>query len=168
MKYLDQSGFSLCLPPTYTWSPKGQRLPVRTRWGSKGRINLIGSWSLQGAQEQLEYRFLEGSCGKQAVIAYLDALASHALRMNTFTVVVLDNASFHRAKDVQDRRPHWEEQGLYLRYLPAYCPHLNLIEGIWRQLKGFLMPRRYYNSLEELNAALLSALATLNAVEVQG
>ncbi len=94
-------------------------------------------------------------------------LAELAQQSTTFTVVVLDNASFHRAKEVQEQQPHWEEQGFYLRYLPAYCPHLNLIEGIWRQLKGFLMPRRYYNSLDELKQALFAALTVLGAVEVQ-
>lgn len=127
----------------------------------------MGTWSLQRETERLEYRFLEGSCHKGAVIAYLDALAKQAEQSSTFTVVVLDNAPFHRAQEVQDRWPQWEEQGLYLRYLPAYCPHLNLIEGIWRRLKSFLMPRRYYNSLDELKQALLAALAVLGAVEVQ-
>ena len=141
---------------------------MRTRWGSKGRLNLIGTWSLYGEKEQLEYRFLSGSCRTQDVIAYLDALALQAQQGSTFTVVVMDNAPFHRAQGVQERRPEWEEQGLYLRYLPPYCPHLNLIEGLWRHLKGFLMPRRYYDSLQALKAAVCSALQVLKAVEVQG
>lgn len=37
---------------------QGERLLVRTRWGRKGRLNLMGSCSLQGEKEQLEYRFL--------------------------------------------------------------------------------------------------------------
>ncbi len=47
------------------------------------------------------------------------------------------------------------------------CPHLNLIEGVWRKLKGFLMPRRFYDSVAELRQAVLSALRLLEAVEVQ-
>ena len=140
---------------------------MRTRWGSKGRLNLIGTWSLHGEGTHLEYRFLEGSCRTHDVIAYLDALAAQAQQVGTFTVVVLDNAPFHRAKQLQEQRPHWEKQGLYLRYLPSYCPHLNLIEVLWRHLKGCLLPRRYYDSLAALKAAVLSALALLNAVEVQ-
>lgn len=141
---------------------------MRTRWGSKGRLNLMGTWSLQGESAHLEYRFLPGSCRTQEVITYLDALAVTAQQTGTFTVVVLDNAPFHRAKEVQQHRPVWEEHGLYLRYLPPYCPHLNLIEGVWQHLKGFLMPRRYYDSLVALKDAVLSALEVLKAVEVQG
>jgi putative transposase len=51
--------------------------------------------------------------------------------------------------------------------LPAYCAQLNLIEGVWRRLKGFLMPRRFYDSVAELRQAVLSALRLLEAVEVQ-
>jgi transposase len=110
---------------------------------------------------------LERNCYKSDVIAYLDALAKQAEQTATFTVVVLDNATFHRAKDLQAKRDGWEAQGLYVRYLPSYCPQLNLIEGVWRRLKGFLMPRRYYNSLADLKEALLAALALFNAVNLQ-
>lgn len=138
-----------------------------TRWGNAGRLNLLGTLSLRATEETLEYHLLDGSCHKSDVVAYLDALARQAERTATFTVVVLDNATFHRAKDVQAKRNIWEAQGLYLSYLPSYCPQLNLIEGVWRRLKGFLMPRRYYNSLADLREALLAALALFKAVNLQ-
>jgi hypothetical protein len=47
------------------------------------------------------------------------------------------------------------------------CPRLNLIEGVWRRLKGFLMPRRFYDSLAESKQAVLHGLRLLGAVEVQ-
>lgn len=68
---------------------------------------------------------------------------------------------------VRDERAGWEAKGLKLYYLPAYCPHLNPIEGVWRRLKSFLMPRRFYDSLAELKQAVLSALRLLGAVELQ-
>ena len=43
----------------------------------------------------------------------------------------------------------------------SYCAHLNTIEGVWRRVKGFLMPRRFYNLLIELEQAVLSALDLL-------
>ena len=50
LKYLDESGFYLCLPPTHTWTLKGQSYQhrVRSRSGSDGRINLIGTLCLEG------------------------------------------------------------------------------------------------------------------------
>jgi hypothetical protein len=44
---------------------------------------------------------------------------------------------------------------------------VNPIEGVWRRLKRFLMPRRFYDSLAELRQAILSALSLLGAVELQ-
>jgi transposase len=41
--------------------------------------------------------------------------------------VVLDNAPFHTAAAVREREEDWEEMGLSLYRLPAYCPPLNLI-----------------------------------------
>jgi putative transposase len=161
---------SLCLPPAYSWTKKGRanRREVKTRWGNQGRINLIGTLSLDGGEARLlEYRMLEGSCRTGEVLGYLDSLAEEAQRKGRRAVVVLDNAPFHKAGAIQDSRAGWEAKGLELYYLPAYCPHLNLIEGVWRRLKGFLMPRRYYDSLAELKQAVLNALRLLGAVELQ-
>ncbi len=167
MKYLDQSGFSLMLSLCYTWFRRGsgRQFEVPTRWGSKGRLNVIGTLSLFGKHEQLEIRELDGSCDQAQVLAYLETLAE-ACDPKRLTVVVLDNAPFHKGEQLKERRDAWEAKGLYLRYLPAYCPQLNLIEGIWRKLKGFLMPRRCYDNLAQLREALKVGLKALNAITI--
>jgi transposase len=53
-----------------------------------------------------------------------------------------------------------------VRYLPTYCPHLNLIEGVWPKVKGLLMPRRFYDPVSELQKAVLVALRLLGAAEI--
>jgi putative transposase len=127
----------------------------------------VGALSLEGEGERLEYSLLEGSsCRSAEVIGYLDALASEAERAGEEVVVVLDNAPFHTARAVREREEGWEEMGLSLYRLPAYCPHLNLIEGVWRRVKGFLMPRRFYDSVGELKEAVLAALRLLGATEI--
>jgi putative transposase len=151
----------------YTWFARGsgKQFKVPTRWSSQGRLNLIGTLSLFGATEQLEVRELTGSCTQAQVISYLDTLAQ-SCDPTRLTVVVLDNAPFHKGKLLKEQRAKWEAQGLYLRYLPTYCPQLNPIEGVWRKLKGFLMPRRCYDTLNELQAALALGLKALNAINV--
>ncbi len=167
MKYLDQSGFSLMLSLCYTWFRRGsgRQFEVPTRWASKGRINLIGTLSLFGEREQLEVRELDGSCNQAQVVAYLDTLAK-GCDSERLTVVVLDNAPFHKGEMIKERRAAWEAKGLFLRYLPAYCPQLNLIEGVWRKLKGFLMPRRCYDNADQLREAVSVGLKALNAVSI--
>ena len=55
---------------------------------------------------------------------------------------------------------------MLLRYLPPYAPMLNRIETTWRVLKGFLMPRRCYDTVAELRAALFIALNALGATVI--
>jgi putative transposase len=114
LKYLDQSGISLCLAPAYSWTKKGRanRHEVRTRWGKQGRLNLIGTLCLDGEAQLLEYRMLERSCRTEEVLGYLNSLAEEAERKGRRVVVVLDNAPFHRAGAVQDARAGWEAKGL--------------------------------------------------------
>jgi hypothetical protein len=51
------------------------------------------------------------------------------------TAVVLDNARVHTSQQVQERRPFWQQRGLFIFYLPPYSPHLHLAETLWRKLK---------------------------------
>ena len=173
LKYLlDESGFSLCLPPTYSWTLKGRKHHhrVRTRWGKQGGAStFLGTLlCLEGEAERLEYRLVETSCRSGEVVGYLELLAEKATREGKPVVVVLDNAPFDKAGAVCKRRPGWEAKGLRLYYLPAYCPHLDPIEGVWwRRLQGFLISRRFYDSVAELGQAVLSALRLLGAIELQ-
>ena len=130
-------------------------------------MNIIGTLCLEGQSQWLEYSEIEGSCRGEKVVGYLDILAEQAEEEGKRCVMVLDNAPFHTARVVREREEEWKERGLTLYRLPAYCPHLNLIEGVWRRLKGFLMPRRFYDSVGELKEAVLHALRLLEAVEVQ-
>lgn len=169
LRYLDETGVCLALPPTQTWIRRGQahQHRVPSRWGSQGRINLIGTLRVDGTGDRLEYAVLDGPCRGAQVCRYLDALAVKTHQDDTPCVVVLDNAPFHRARVVREREPHWRRQGLTLSWLPAYCPHLNPIEGLWKRLKGFLLPRRCYDTVAELTGAVLATLQLLGAVEVQ-
>jgi putative transposase len=129
------------------------------------RINLIGTYSLHGEATTLEYRELTGTCKQESVIEYLETLFV-AKKPEELLVVVLDNATFHKSAGIKERMPMWQAKDMFLRYLPAYAPELNPIEGVWRVVKGFLMPRRCYNSLAELREALLVALKAVGGVKI--
>ncbi|RZL11692.1 MAG: hypothetical protein EOO62_12135 [Hymenobacter sp.] len=61
------------------------------------------------------------------------------------TVLVLDNASIHKAHLVQQHLTHWAAQGLTLFFLPPYAPELNRIEILWRFCKHYwLTPTAYH------------------------
>lgn len=168
MMELKESGFSLSLSPTSTWTKKGQSyqhcvLPCRR---SEGKIKLIGTLRWDYSGEQLEYTMLEGLCRGVEIIAYLDALAKKAVEASRETVVVMDNTPSHTAVVVRERKQVWQQMGLRVYRLPSYCPNLNLIERVWRRLKYFLMPRRFYDSKSELRDAALQLLRLFGVVEV--
>ena len=78
---------------------------MRSRWGSEGRINIIGTLCLEGQSEWLQYSVvIEGSCRSEEVLGYLEALAEQAEAERTSVrcvVVFLDNASFHTTAGVE-------------------------------------------------------------------
>jgi len=61
------------------------------------------------------------------------------------SVIVLDNASFHKNKGMQD---DIRKAGYILEYLPAYCPDLNPIEHKWAQAKS--IRRKYPCDMDQL------------------
>ena len=54
--------------------------------------------------------------------------------------LVLDNARYQKCRAVQDLA---EELNIVLDYLPPYSPNLNLIERLWKYVKGELRSKYY-------------------------
>ena len=92
------------------------------------------------------------------VVEFLDTF-SFQVRKNTF--VVLDNATVHRNHKVKELRPIWEKRGLFLFYLPPYSPHLNIVETLWRILKGKWIRPKDYASTDTLFYATNRILAAV-------
>ncbi len=137
--YGDESGFCLSPVVPYLWQPKGKTVGLPAKAHSR-RLNVLGFLSRQNclhtfqAQEKITASF---------VVESVEALLPTLCRS---TVLVLDNATVHRSKLVQAKRKEWKRKGLRLLFLPPYCPHLNLIEMLWRQVKyRWLEPEAYLN-----------------------
>lgn len=92
------------------------------------------------------------------VFDYLERLS---FTLNKPTVIVLDNASVHTAKRIQNQRKVWEERGLTLFYLPPYSPQLNLIEILWKMLKYYWLKPDDYASEQLLFYTTTQALAAV-------
>ncbi len=107
------------------------------------------------------YALLEGRCGTGEVVAYLEELSREVGREGVRGVVFLDNAPFHRSRGFREAAEEWRRRELEVAYLPRYSPHLNPVETVWRRVKGFLMPRRHYGSVEELRKAVAMAMERL-------
>ncbi|BDD09217.1 hypothetical protein FUAX_16490 [Fulvitalea axinellae] len=71
------------------------------------------------------------------------------------TVVLIDNASIHKAIFVREKMVEWAGKGLFLQFIPAYSPELNFIERLWLEFKHrWLSKPNYFDSIEELTKAI--------------
>jgi transposase len=93
-----------------------------------------------------------------------DQLEKFSLTLKRVTVVALDNARVHTSQEIQECRAAWQERGLFLFYLPAYSPHLNITETLWRKLKGeWLQPQDYVDA-ETLSYQVHQALSAVGSL----
>lgn len=95
------------------------------------------------------------SVNSDFIIECMDEIADS---INRPTVVVLDNAPWHKAQKVLDKQEQWNEKNLYLFFLPVYSPHLNPIETLWRKIKYEWLKSTDYESVEILRQAIFNII----------
>jgi transposase len=72
--------------------------------------------------------------------------------------LVLDNARYQRCRLVQDLAA---SLGIELLFLPSYSPNLNLIERLWKFVKGRCLNGKYYESFDAFKASIEDCLAQI-------
>ena len=128
MIYVDESGFAESMPRTHGYSAKGDRCYGVHDWHARGRKNAIGAI--------IGFTFLTLSLFDENIhsdIFYAWLVQDLLPKAPTGSVIVMDNASFHKREDmVKAVRDH----GSIIEFLPAYSPDLNPIEKKWAQVKS--------------------------------
>jgi len=126
--YLDESGFAKSMPRTHGYAIKGKRCYGVCDWGARGRTNAIGA--LLG-KEILTVSLFEQNINTNIFTSWIsqDLLP----KLPKASVLVMDNAAFHKNKDMQ---VEIAAAGHILEYLPPYSPDLNPIEPKWAQAKS--------------------------------
>ena len=150
--YGDESGFCLLPVVPYLWQKKGKTVGLPAKSHSR-RLSVFGLLSRQGGlhwfptQERITAQFV------------VDSIEAALPRLSRPTVVVLDNATVHSSKLVQAKCKEWKQKGLRLLFLPPYCPHLNLIENLWRHIKYRWLNCDAYRNFEALCQSVTDILA---------
>lgn len=125
--YVDEAGVENTLSYVYGWSKRGSRC-LGERLGHRTcRISMIAAWCCKQVMAPLTF---QGFCDSVLVETWFQQCLIPALRPGQ--VVILDNASFHRAKPLQEILA---QVGCSLLMLPPYSPDLNKIEPLWNTLK---------------------------------
>lgn len=115
------------------------------------RLNLFG---LMRLDNHLRVYQSEQSLTGEFIVKSLDDFSAKA--HSRPVVIVLDNGPIHRCQAVYDQQAKWEKQEVYLHFLPAYSPHLNPIEILWRFIKYRWLHKRHYRSWSCLKEAVFS------------
>ena len=126
--YLDESGFAVSSPRTHGYSQKGKRCNGHHNWQEKGRINAIGA-----ILNKKLFSVSLWECSIDSDVFHQWAKTDLLHKLPERSVIVLDNASFHKGQDTQLL---FSQQGHTLLFLPPYSPDLNPIEHTWAQLKA--------------------------------
>jgi transposase len=134
--YGDESRISMepCVP--YGWQFKDEQVFMPSAKGAG-----LNCFALLSRANELVFETTRQRVTSEFIIEQLEKLSFSIEKM---TVLVLDNARVHTSRQVQERRPFWQERGLFIFYLPPYSPHLNIAERLWRKLKyEWLQPSDY-------------------------
>jgi transposase len=146
LAYFDEATFSLTAVVPYGWQKIGERRNIELS-GARKNVHVFG---IEEPNQVVSY-IHRGSINGTTVANVLDDYAGHIRKT---TALVLDNASPHTCKLIQDKKATWESKGLILIPLPAYSPELNNIERLWKDVKYSQLPIAAWSSLK----ALLSGL----------
>ena len=165
--FWDESGFSLRVIRRKTWGKKGNRKKV-TGQRRRGRVNIMGGLRYHD-KKRINFVIKKGNA---------DVFYEQLTSLNNFLrqewieqgnqiesfqnnsakiVIILDNASFHKRKDILARIES-EMPNIILEFLPPYSPDYNLIELVWHSAKEYIAHRLFesVSQLEELLNKLLN------------
>jgi transposase len=130
LAYADEVGFSQVHPNRSAWTPKGERHLVVAQRGK--RLNLLGAMISNGSLFSAQ---LWTSTTADAFVGFLGLLKQSLAHLSKPIVVILDNASIHKAKANRPIIEYLAKHGLTLYFLPPYSPELNRIERLWHKMK---------------------------------
>ncbi len=126
------------------------RLFVKTSAGRR-RFNVLGA--LNAITHELVMVTNDTYITADSVCELLRRIAK--LNLGMPITLVLDNARYQKCKIVTALALQLD---IELLYLPAYSPHLNLIERLWKFVKKKVLYSKYYPNFTEFQNAITDCL----------
>jgi transposase len=148
--YYDEAGFTLQPSIPYAWQLVGQRLELASAHGP--RQNVLGFFNLHN---QFHAFAFPGTIDSNTVIHCFELFRQ---RQQKPAIVIIDNAPIHTSEDFEEELEHWQKDDLQVKFLPPYCPELNLIEILWHKIKYEWLPLDAYQNFKTLTASLFDVL----------
>ena len=159
LKYLDEAGFCLFSPVSYSYSRINQQKRLEQVPTRGTRISILGLWQ---PEQQFEYALAQGGFDGESYIKIMNWIAAKSAltleQTGRLTVVVQDNSSIHKRQTVRQQWQRWQDQGLFLFFLPPYCAEMNRIEDQWHQLKAHEIAGRMFEDEYDLALAVIDGM----------
>ena len=132
--YVDESGCDKRVGYRRTgWSPLGVTPVQIARFQRGQRYHILPAYTQNGI---LLSRIFQGTTDSAVFEDFIEELLPHCGKWpEEYSVLVMDNASFHRSERVQQM---CDAAGVKLLYLPPYSPDLNPVEEYFAELKAFV------------------------------
>jgi transposase len=166
--YPDESGFAPTLPTGSTWARTGSRALVWDEPPQGRRLNVLGALALGGARPGPVWTGPAGKVDSAVPLEFVWQQVAHlpappdplpvGYRRAPPCIIAWDNASAHPSQVVKAAIPALEAAGVTVYYLPPDSPGLNRIEELRRHVKYEGLPARSYRTVEEVRAAVTTAL----------
>jgi len=139
---------------SYVWGKKPQ---YASSGHGRYRVNVYGAYDVVSNQVYSMYN--EGYINAEFIVDYLNWLRKEIYTdLNRPLHLVLDNARYQHCNYVKEQA---KEHNIVLEFLPAYSPNLNLIERLWKYLKGIL-GKQYHDNKNSFQQAIVELLESLD------
>lgn len=160
LKYLDESGFCLWSPVSYSYSRVGeQKRMEQTQRRFGRRISILGIWQ---QDQHFDYALAQRGFKTHSYLKVMHTQAERAAQTlaqtGHITVIVQDNGPIHTSQAAQAQWQTWQQQGLFLFMLPKYCSEMNDIEGEWHQLKTHEIAGQMFDNEYDLAMAVIDGM----------
>ena len=161
LKYLDESGFCMWSPVSYTYFPQGQQKRIEQTRRRGRRLSILG---LIQPLVSFVYGLVLGSFTSKSYLKIMEQQAQiaskHSAETGCITVIVQDNSPIHTSSEVRQRWPEWQEKGLYIFFLPKYCSEMNPIELEWQHVKADELAGQMFEDELDLAYAVIDGVET--------
>jgi transposase len=155
--FWDECGFSLRVIRRRAWTKKGKRKKVNGQ-RKRGRVNVMGALRYndkkrvcfmikKGNSETFHEKLKKLHEEIRQEWINLGNLPEDFREKGPKIIIILDNASYHKKKDVIEQVEK-ELPNIRLEFLPAYSPDYNLIELVWHSAKEYIANREFENKEE--------------------
>lgn len=115
------------------WSPLGVTPVQISKFHRDRRYQILPAYAQEGIVLR---RVFQGATDANVFEDFIEQLLQHCNRWpGPKSVLIMDNASFHRTENIQRM---CFDSGVKLIYLPPYSPDLNPIEEFFSELKQFI------------------------------